>query len=79
MPARPLHEIVAENVRRLRKAYGWTQAQLAEMLEIPQPAVARIERGERGLNSSTIDALADALNQPVAALVTPVEKSTPAA
>jgi transcriptional regulator with XRE-family HTH domain len=74
MPSRPLHEIVAENVRDLRKRFGMTQTALADQMGCPQPNIARIERGERSLNSATIDAWADSLGVPVASLVTQVDR-----
>lgn len=45
---------------RLRK--GLSQAKLAEMMNVKQPYIARIERGEDDLHISTIENMAKALN-----------------
>ncbi len=36
---------IAENIAKLRKAKGYTQAELAEKLGIAQPNVAQYEKG----------------------------------
>jgi DNA-binding transcriptional regulator YiaG len=41
-------------VRRIRKALGLTQAQLAEQLGVAENSVARWERGEMGIRSTAI-------------------------
>jgi transcriptional regulator with XRE-family HTH domain len=43
MPA----DIVGQRIRRLRRARGLTQAQLAEEAEIPQSLISQIESGTR--------------------------------
>ena len=71
--AKPTLQVVAENVRRYRKARGWTQAELAEKLGRHQSKIAVIEAAKHDLSTSVIDELADALEVPPAALITPVE------
>jgi transcriptional regulator with XRE-family HTH domain len=38
-----------QELRRRRLALGWTQAELAQRLEVAPNTVARWERGERGI------------------------------
>lgn len=36
---------LAERVRSLREARGWTQQQLADMIQTEQPRISELERG----------------------------------
>jgi DNA-binding transcriptional regulator YiaG len=45
------------DIKKCRKALGWTQAQLAEKLEVHHSIVSRMERGEIPLNVRTLIAL----------------------
>lgn len=45
------------DIRKERKALGWTQAQLAEQLGINHSMVSRMESGEIPLNVRTLIAL----------------------
>ncbi len=38
---------IGDRVRERREELGWRQRQLAEMLSVPQPTVARLEKGHR--------------------------------
>lgn len=61
--------IVGGNLRALRKARGWTQADLAEAIGLRDfMAVSRWERGEHRPSEANIVALAEALNVTVADL-----------
>jgi transcriptional regulator with XRE-family HTH domain len=51
----------AGRLRELREGQGWTQGQLAEMVNVKREAVARWEAGVREPGWSYIIALADAL------------------
>jgi transcriptional regulator with XRE-family HTH domain len=53
---------LALNVINLRSDRGMTQAQLAEMIGISQPRIARIERGEANPRLITLSKLAHALD-----------------
>ena len=57
-----LQAIIADNVRRLRVAKGWSQEALAEVCGYHRTYVGGIERGERNITIATLDALAGALD-----------------
>lgn len=48
-----------ERVKELRKARGWTQAELAEMLDIEEMSVSRVETGSRFMRKDNIEKLAE--------------------
>lgn len=57
---------------RLRK--GLSQARLAELMEVQQPYIARVERGEDDLKFSTMRRLADALEIGIDEVCKAIEK-----
>jgi transcriptional regulator with XRE-family HTH domain len=57
----PVNEIIAVNIRTLREAKPWTQAQLAEAADIAERTIQRAEEG-RGLSAETLQAVAGALD-----------------
>lgn len=59
-----LQEPLAERVKRLRLARGWTQVVLAEKSGVPQPTISNVERGREPL-LETSKALADAFGVPL--------------
>lgn len=56
-----LQAVIADNVRRLRKAKGLSQEELAEVCGYHRTYVGGIERGERNITIATLEALAGAL------------------
>jgi transcriptional regulator with XRE-family HTH domain len=58
-------------LKRLRLERGLTQAALAELCGIAQPNLAAMERGRRQATLATLRRLADALGQPMDALLRP--------
>lgn len=46
-----------ERVKQIRKAYGMTQTEFAEILGVTSAAVSRIEKGQRGLTSQMMKAI----------------------
>ena len=52
---------VSRRVRKLRSERGWTQEQLAQMSQIAQPTISRIEKGKRTGNVATLMRIAKAL------------------
>lgn len=63
-------DVVAENVRSLRRLQGLSQERLAELANLHRTYVGSIERGERNVSLENIDRLAQALK------VEPVELLT---
>lgn len=60
---------IGSRVAELREQAGETQAQLAGLLDLRQPAVSRIERGERGLSGRELAVLAQHFGVPNSALL----------
>lgn len=60
-----------ENIRRLRKAKGWTLERLSEAMGtgIDTGSLSRLERGEQGYSTTTLEMAAHALGVPSAALL----------
>jgi len=59
---------IGERIRHYRLLKGWTQEQLAEVLDSQGTYVGRVERGEQNLQLHTLEKIADALHISVYAL-----------
>ena len=71
-------EIIGWNLRRLRVSRGISQERLALEAAIDRAYVGRVERGEENVTVSTLEALANALEERVSELfVEPAENSEP--
>lgn len=70
-----LRRTVADNVRRLRRALGMSQEELAAEAQLHRTYVGAIERAERNLSLDNIERLALALRVFPAALLSPGEAS----
>jgi transcriptional regulator with XRE-family HTH domain len=70
-PPSALRRIVADNVRRLRRALGLSQEDLAAEAQLHRTYVGAIERAERNLSLDNIERLALALNVVPSLLLTP--------
>lgn len=57
-----LRNIIGKNIKKIRKAKKWTQAQLAEKVGIEPVSIARIEIGLNFPKEENISAIAKALN-----------------
>ena len=71
MPAQgnpSLKAAVAKNIRRLRQERGYSQERLAEICGYHRTYIGSIERGERNITLSTLEALAKGLGVPVTEL-----------
>ena len=55
-------DIVAANLKRLRKEQGMTQAQLAELCNLSNTYIANIECGKTWISDATLEKLSEALN-----------------
>lgn len=53
-----LHQVFGANVRRLRKARGLTQEQLAHDLDLDVSYLGQIERGERNTTLAVVEKVA---------------------
>ncbi len=51
-----------KNIAKLRKLKGFTQNQLAEILDISREHLAKIETAKRGISINLLYKLSDALN-----------------
>jgi DNA-binding XRE family transcriptional regulator len=65
---RPLEASIGLEVRWLRKAIGWTVAELGMAAGISTGMLSKIENGSTSPSLSTLDALARALNVPITRL-----------
>jgi len=65
-------QTIAENVRRLRDAAGWSQSELARRTAgTAQTTISALEKGAKSPSADTLDDLAHALRVPVWALFLP--------
>ncbi|NIG53066.1 helix-turn-helix domain-containing protein [Chitinophaga sp. Cy-1792] len=62
--------IICENIKRLRLANDWTQAELSDKSDISESYITKIERKIKNLQSSTVAAFAEAFDVPVDVLYT---------
>lgn len=60
-PAGGLQSVIGANVRRLRKGKGLSQEELADLCGYHRTYVGGIERSERNITITTLEALAGAL------------------
>jgi transcriptional regulator with XRE-family HTH domain len=58
-------ELLGARIREIRKAHGLTQEQLAEMVDIEQKHVSRIELGKNYPTIDRLEKMATALNVPL--------------
>ncbi len=54
--------VVGTNIRKIRKDFGWTQADLAEKSGISVPFMTQIELGRKSASLEVIQNIASALN-----------------
>ena len=62
--------VFGENLRRIRKARGISQEELARLLGTSKQVISRYENGQRSPKLSTVEEYADKLGVSVAMLVT---------
>ena len=63
--------LIGTNLRRLRRGKGLTQGELAEKAGLSRAGYRNIETGKTSPRSSTLEALAEALEAPLPELLTP--------
>ncbi|MFL4968349.1 MAG: helix-turn-helix domain-containing protein [Xanthobacteraceae bacterium] len=69
-PSPALLRILSANIVRLRDAKGWSQEELADEAGLHRTFVGSVERGERNVTISTLEAFAEAFNVSVIELLT---------
>lgn len=69
-PSRKITQILAANVRALRKAKNLSQEELADLCNVHRTYLGSIERGERNATLSTLETLSAALGVSVPQLLT---------
>jgi transcriptional regulator with XRE-family HTH domain len=72
-----LEQVFGQNVRRLRKARGFTQEALADEVELAVSYLGQIERGERNPTLSVVARFAEVLETTPAELVTRPPREKP--
>lgn len=70
-PSKRLTKVLSSNLRSLRKLRDLTQEQLAERCGLHRTYVGSVERGERNVTLSSLEAFSKALGVSVADLLTP--------
>jgi len=51
-----------EEICHVRNAKGWSQQDLAEHAGVSRPSVARVETGQQGISTDTLQKIAKALD-----------------
>jgi transcriptional regulator with XRE-family HTH domain len=69
-----LRDTVATNLRRLRRAAGWTQEELAHRVGLSVRHIGQVERGQASMSVTVLGRLALALTVDVAELVRGFER-----
>lgn len=54
--------VLGNNIRKIRKEFGWTQADLAEKSGISVPFMTQIELGRKSASLEVVQNIANALN-----------------
>lgn len=69
-PSKEITAILSANIRRLRKELDLSQEELADKCGLHRTYVGAVERGERNVTLSSLEALAGALDVDVPTLLT---------
>lgn len=67
--ASPLRDILAQNIKCLRKKHGLSQEGLADRCGLHRTYIGSVERSERNVTLQTLEILAEALNVSVTELL----------
>ena len=68
---KPLEELLGARIGDLRKSRQWTQAQLAERIEVEPETISRFERGATVPSLHTLEKLAQSLKVSIGDLLVP--------
>jgi transcriptional regulator with XRE-family HTH domain len=69
-PSKRLVQILSQNIRRLRRERSLSQEELSELCGLHRTYVGSVERGERNVTLSTLEAFSGALGVSVPQLLT---------
>lgn len=69
-PSQELTKILADNLRQIRKSKGLSQEELADLCDLHRTFVGSVERSERNVTLSTLEAFSKALEIEVTDLLT---------
>lgn len=69
-PSRKITKILADNIRAFRRAKNLSQEELADMCNLHRTYLGSVERGERNVTLSTLEAFSAALGVSVPHLLT---------
>lgn len=70
-PSKELTRVLSENLRAFRRAQQLSQEELAGICGLHRTYVGSVERGERNVTLSTLEAFAQVLGVSVSSLLTP--------
>jgi transcriptional regulator with XRE-family HTH domain len=76
-PSKRLVWVLSRNILRLRRERGLSQEQLSELCGLHRTYVGSVERGERNVTLSTLEAFSAALDVSVPQLLTEGDNSDP--
>lgn len=62
---KPIKKLLGERIRELRKAKGFTQEQLAELVGVEPRHISRIEGGYNSPSIERLARISEALNAPI--------------
>ena len=60
-PSHQLTQILADNIRTYRKVRGISQEEFADLCQLHRTYIGSVERGERNVTLSTLEAIAKAM------------------
>lgn len=63
-----LKAVVGDNIRKLRRERGWTQAFVAESVGVTAPFLTMIESGQRGMSIDFLENISELFDVPPATL-----------
>ncbi len=73
-PSKIITTILSENIKNIRNDLNLSQEQLADKCGLHRTYVGAVERGERNITLSSLEAIASALSVSVPTLLTNSEK-----
>lgn len=72
-----VRQVIAHNVRKLRKRTGQSQVKFAKMVSINRSYISQIENGKMNVSVDILVKIADGLDVPLASLLKGLEGAPP--